>query len=292
VYRFRDAGGRVLYIGRATDLRGRVGSYWSDLRDRRHLTRMVPQIVRIEAVACDSVHEAAWLERNLLEQRRPRWNRAVGGAEVPVCISLEHAAGAPRLTVVHWPFVAKPGAETFGPYLGGSKARLAVSALDRVLPLRYTDERLVGCQRDLARARGVAFADRDPMLATVTGVLRRQTAEIESVREQLAQQRDRASANLAFELAARIHEEIAAIDWVVAEQRVTQLAPADGEIHGWVDGLLVSFRVRGGRVCGWEQRACTPAAARAYLERTPAAWSAFASRSAELGSRLATARKE
>jgi excinuclease UvrABC nuclease subunit len=35
VYRFRDAGGRVLYVGRATALRSRVGSYWSDLRGRR-----------------------------------------------------------------------------------------------------------------------------------------------------------------------------------------------------------------------------------------------------------------
>jgi hypothetical protein len=48
VYRFRDARGRVLYIGRATALRQRVGSYWTDLSDRRHLIRMVPQIVRIE----------------------------------------------------------------------------------------------------------------------------------------------------------------------------------------------------------------------------------------------------
>src|SRR5690349_4403816 len=89
VYRFRDAGGRVLYLGRATHLRQRVGSYWSDLRDRRHLLRMVPQVARIEAVACDSVHEAAWLERNLLERAKPRWNRT-RGVESPVCILLEH----------------------------------------------------------------------------------------------------------------------------------------------------------------------------------------------------------
>ena len=286
VYRFRDARGRALYIGRATDLRSRVGSYWSDLRDRRHLRRMVPQIVRIEAVACDSVHEAAWLERNLLERARPRWNRVVGGAEVPVCICLERSGGAPRLTVVHGPFAERPDVETFGPYLGGGKARLAVSALDRVLPLRFTGERLDGCQRDLARVRGVGVGDRAPMVATVSAVLRRQRTEVDSVRAQLARQRDDASANLAFELAARIHEEIEAIDWVVAAQRVTRLAPDDGEIHGWADGVLVSFRMRGGRVCDWEQRACSSAAARAYVDRTPPAWSSFASRNAELGSLL------
>lgn len=59
VYRFRDAEGEVLYIGRATSLRSRVGSYWSDLRGREHLAPMVTAIARVEAVPCASVHEAA-----------------------------------------------------------------------------------------------------------------------------------------------------------------------------------------------------------------------------------------
>jgi excinuclease ABC subunit C len=65
VYRFRDATGRVLYLGRATSLRSRVASYWGDLGGRAHLGRMMARVVRVEAVACDSVHEAAWLERRL-----------------------------------------------------------------------------------------------------------------------------------------------------------------------------------------------------------------------------------
>jgi excinuclease ABC subunit C len=265
---------------------------------------MVPQIVRIEAVSCDSVHEAAWLERNLLERAKPRWNRVRGGAEVPVCIRLERVAGVPRLTVVHWPLVdaacGPASAETFGPYLGGTRARMAVSALDRVLPLRYTDDRLAGCQRDLARVRGVEGADRDRFLATVTAVLRRQPAEVENVQNQLARQRDRASANLAFELSARIQLEIEAVDWVAAEQKATQLfpianrsagtrTPADCDAYGWDGGLLVGFQVRHGRLCGWDQRTCRRPTAQPYLDQTPTLWSTFASRNAELGKRLAEA---
>ena len=118
VYRFRDVQGRTLYIGRASVLRQRVGSYWGDLGDRRHLRRMVSQVARIEAVACDSVHEASWLERNLLERAKPRWNQARGGAEVPVYIRLDHTARAPRLTVQHWPV-------TVGPELGRSLTDLS-----------------------------------------------------------------------------------------------------------------------------------------------------------------------
>ena len=89
VYRFRDSRGRALYVGRAVNLRRRVTSYWGDLGDRPYLTRMVAQAERVEAVACDSGHEAAWLERNLLERAKPRWNRALGGLDVPVCIRLD-----------------------------------------------------------------------------------------------------------------------------------------------------------------------------------------------------------
>ena len=88
VYRFRDQDGRVLYVGRAVSLRRRVPSYWGDLGDRGHLAPMVARIARVEAAVCDSAHEAAWLERNLLERRRPPWNRSVGGQESEVWLRL------------------------------------------------------------------------------------------------------------------------------------------------------------------------------------------------------------
>ena len=281
VYRFRDAGGRALYVGRATNLRQRVGSYWSDLRDRRHLRRMIPQIATLEAVACDSVHEAAWLERNLLERSKPRWNRIRGGTEVTTCIRLEHVAGVPRLTVAYWP--AGAAGETYGPYLGGTKSRLAVSALDRVLPLRSTDDRLDGCHRDLAQARGVVLADRDGFLATITGVLSRDPAAVALLRERLTELRDRAADGLAFELAARIQQEIEAVDWVVADQKVTRLtAGADATAFGWADGALVRFQIRAGRLSTWDQRASALPNARRHLDSTPDEWRPFAARNAEL----------
>ena len=135
VYRFRDRAGRVLYIGRAVSLRRRVLSYWGDLGDRAHLAPMVARIARIEAVTCDSAHEAAWLERNLLEHRRPPWNRTPGGQEAEVWIRLSASPRRPGLTVVRQ---SAPG--DFGPYLGGQKVRDAVSGLGRVLPLGYAGD--------------------------------------------------------------------------------------------------------------------------------------------------------
>src|SRR5215469_5001118 len=152
VYRFRDAAGRVLYLGRATSLRRRVASYWGDLGDRGHLAAMVARIARVEAVPCASAHEAAWLERNLLERRKPPWNRSPrGGQESEVWIRLSASPDAPGLRIARRPRPGDP-ARYFGPYLGGQKTRDAVSGLGRVLPLGHATDRAAGTECELARA--------------------------------------------------------------------------------------------------------------------------------------------
>jgi excinuclease ABC subunit C len=122
------------YIGRATALRSRVASYWSDLRDRGHLAPMVSRVVRIEAVSCASPHEAAWLERNLLAQSLPPWNRTAGGQESVVFIRMDEGPAAPGLSVQYLT-PAAGHVRYFGPYLGGLRVRQAVTALHRSLPL-------------------------------------------------------------------------------------------------------------------------------------------------------------
>lgn len=281
VYRFRDQRGRCLYIGRATNLRQRVSSYWGDLRDRRHLVRMVPKIDAVEAVACASVHEAAWLERNLLERAKPYWNRVRGGLEVPVFIRLD-----PEPHVVHMGHTNPDSAIEFGPYLGGTKVRTAVSALHRVLPIAYTATGITGAERDFARVRGIDPRDRDVMRERIAAVLRREPAACARLLADLAARRDAAAGELAFELARRVQDEIEAIEWVTAPQRVTR--PAAGtdrlELHGWARGILVTFEIHAGRMDRWQVR---PAAAPPQaIASTPPEWTDFVTAAATLAARL------
>lgn len=289
VYRFRDARGRVLYIGRATTLRSRVASYWSDLRDRDHLAPMVAAVARIEAVACDSVHEASWLERNLLEAGLPRWNRTPGGQETVVYLRLDTRPAGPGLTVDYLSRAATRDVRYFGPYLGGLRARQAAAALGRILPLAYAGAQLSGAHRDLARTRGVTGADRDRIARQLTAVLERRPDAVAAARRELEELRDRAARALGFELAGRIQEEIQALDWVTEPQRVTRMDPEDAEVHGWAGGVLVRFVISGGRLCEWSQRACGQAQAAARLAATPPGWTTFARRNAELAAALAQA---
>ena len=288
VYRFRDAAGCVLYLGRASSLRRRVASYWGDLGDRSHLAAMVARIARVEAVPCASAHEAAWLERNLLQRSKPPWNLS-GGQEAEVWIRLSESAAAPGVWVTRRPRTGEE-ARYFGPYLGGQKARDAVSGLGRVLPLGHATDSPAGTGRELARARGASPGARSDLARTVTAVLDRDPAAVAALRAELIRRRDAAAAGLAFEFAGRVQAELEAVDWITAEQKVTQAQPSDFKVYGWADGVLVRFEVCGGRLSGWTQRACAAATARCHLassseDRSPA-WADFATRAAELAARL------
>ncbi|MEV6922992.1 hypothetical protein AB0M46_00560 [Dactylosporangium sp. NPDC051485] len=281
VYRFRDDGGRVLYIGRATELRARVGSYWSGLKDRPRLRRMMPAVTAVEAVVCASVHEAAWLEHNLLVRRKPRWNRARGGQESTVHIGLDATAGSPGLKILYHP---EPGC--YGPYLGGARTRLALAGLHRIRPLAYTGTRLTGAERDLAAKLGVAPEDREPLAAQLAAVLAREPEALAAARSDLVALRERAAEGLQFELAAQIHEELEALGWISSPQRVSTLEPAELRAAGWADGLLVLFTVRAGRLDEWTQRACPASRAARYLAATPEPWRDFADQAAGLAATL------
>ncbi len=282
VYRFRDDRGRVIYLGRATNLRARTQSYFGDLGDRRHLRRMVPQIAAVEAVVCASAHEAAWLERNLLERSLPRWNRTRGGQEVPVWLELVEDARRPGLHLSHHP---APGTQAYGPYLGHERAVVARRGLLRAWPLHLTGTDPDPSDLAFAAARGLGPADRPELVAEVRAVLAGQPDALGRHAAALHGARELAVARLAYETAQQIQAELAAVAWLVAPQRVTGCSPEDFVVTGWADGVMVRFAAHGGRVDSWqvERRASPPPRA-----ATPgAAWEEFAAVNAELAARLA-----
>jgi excinuclease ABC subunit C len=283
VYRFRGENGRVLYLGRALNLRRRVASYWGGLGDRRHLARMVATVARIEAIVCASEHEAAWAERNLLERSLPRWNRTKGGQESPVYLLLDTSTSAPGLTLAHEPGT-RADLRLFGPYLGGNKLRLAVSGLHRVFPLHYAGTRLSGAGREMGRVRQVGVDNRAELAAAIVAVLERDPAAATALGDELARRRDEAARVEAFELAGKLHEEIAAIAWLVGVQRATTMAAPDVAFSGWSDGIALRFDVRAGRLSGWRQMPCAKAGSGAS---GPPEWAEFARRNAALAAVLA-----
>ena len=290
VYRFGDGDGEVLYVGRAAQLRSRVASYWSDLGDRRHLQPMVAAVASIEALVCGSRHEAAWLERNVLEGAAlPPWNRTPGGQETPAVIVLDRRRPRPRLVVAHLPHEPIAGGRVFGPFLGGLQVRRAVAGLHRLYPLAYTGTRISGTERAMAVERSVTEGDRDTLADALTAVLGRDPAAVAQAKAHLEALRQRAVSAEAFELAARIDGELSGLEWISSVQRVTTLSGEDADVFAWSRGLLVHFAVRSGRLQEWTSRRSDLADATSHLRVSPASWIDFAQRNADLAAALVSA---
>jgi excinuclease ABC subunit C len=154
-----------------------------------------------------------------------------------------------------------------------------------VHPLGHAGPTRTAGERELARLRGARDTPVAELAAAVAAVLEREPVAVAAALAALTARRDAAAGAQAYEAAARLQEEIEAVEWVVAPQRVT--APGGGgdqDVTAWADDVLVRLRIRGGRLRGWDQETCTRPAPGT---RAPAGWVPFLRRNAELAARLA-----
>jgi DNA polymerase-3 subunit epsilon len=138
VYLFEDASGNVLYVGKASDLRARVRSYFSSERRRK-----VPQLLRetssITHRVCANTLEAELVELRLIKQHQPRFNRRHRNRIRSQWVKLTTAEAFPRLSIVR--STTGPGVY-LGPISNRRTAELVVDALQSVVPLRRCTARI------------------------------------------------------------------------------------------------------------------------------------------------------
>ncbi|MCU0270841.1 MAG: DEDD exonuclease domain-containing protein [Acidimicrobiales bacterium] len=138
VYLFRDRHGSVLYVGKATDLRARVRSYFSS-DDRRKVAQLLRETERIDHEVCTSALEAAVREVRLIHELTPRFNRQSKDWSRYVYLKLTLAEPFPRLSVVR--AVRDDGGLYLGPLPSASFARRVAEAVETVIPLRRCSSR-------------------------------------------------------------------------------------------------------------------------------------------------------
>jgi len=132
VYFFTDAQDRVLYVGKATDLRARVRSYFSS-DTRRKIPQLLRETATIRHEVCDNTLQAELLELRLIQQHTPRFNRRNTRPLKPQWIKLTTGEAFPRLSVVR----SQKGPGVYlGPVGSRRSADLVVEAIQTVVPLR------------------------------------------------------------------------------------------------------------------------------------------------------------
>jgi DNA polymerase-3 subunit epsilon len=139
VYVFRDRTGQVLYVGKATNLRARVRSYFGG-DDRRKVPQLLRETERIDHIRCDDPLEAEIHELRLIRRHEPRYNRVGKGWRSYAYLKLTVAERFPRLTVVT---EARPdGSVYLGPFRSRRSATAVKEAIEAAVPLRRCTDRI------------------------------------------------------------------------------------------------------------------------------------------------------
>jgi len=256
VYLFRDRGGRTLYVGKATNLRTRVRSYFSG-DERRKVGQLLRETHRIDHVVCASPLEAAVLEVRLIHRFEPRFNRQAKTWRAYAYLKLT-AERFPRLSVVRT--VRDDGATYLGPLPSSRAAKRVAEAIETAVPLRRCTVRPGAVARSgpCAPAQlGVACCpcagqiSEAAYAAIVSKVVRGLTVEPRLLLAPLEQRMRSLASAERFEEAAEMRERAAALTAALRRQRRLESLQGAGRIVVEVPGRAGAELRQGRLVRSW-----------------------------------------
>ncbi|WP_231104707.1 excinuclease ABC subunit UvrC [Haloechinothrix halophila] len=264
VYKFRDAHGRVIYVGKAKSLRSRLSSYFADPAGLHPRTRqMVNTAADVEWTVVTTEVEALQLEYNWIKEFDPRFNvRYRDDKSYPV-LAVTLNEEFPRPHVYRGP--RKKGVRYFGPYAHAWAIRETLDLLLRVFPARTCSNGVFRRHQQIGRPCLLGYIDKcaAPCVGEVSPERHREIVEqlcdflsgrTETMVRDLEREMAAASEALDFERAARLRDDIAALRRAMEKQAVVFSDGTDADVvafaHDELEAAVQVFHVRGGRVRG------------------------------------------
>jgi excinuclease ABC subunit C len=266
VYLWKDAGGTVLYVGKAKSLRKRMRSYLSGHDGRPMIPQMMAQVVSFDYYATRSEVDSLILEANLIKQHRPRYNVDYRDDKTYPFIALTLADPFPAIKYTREKHRA--GTRYFGPYADAKAARATIEAVRRVYPICRAD--CVEWKRVTARGglptgkpcfdfhvgKGpgvcVGAVPAGEYAATVRRVAEFLDGRRKGVERDLERRMKDAAAELDFERAGKYRNRLEAVRTVLERQTVVSERDLDADFIGVHREETIAaahlFQVREGRV--------------------------------------------
>jgi excinuclease ABC subunit C len=260
VYLWKNAGGEILYVGKAKSLRARVPSYFGpDAGETPERAALVSQIADLETIIVPSEAQALLLENNLIKEHQPRFNIRLTDDKSYPRIAVTLAEPFPRVLVTRR--VTIPGARYFGPYTDVATLRQTLKIIRRIftvrschwdLPRDAPDRPCLDYHIDRCRAPCVGLqsaADYRRMIDDVVLFLEGKTVDVRiGLRERMQQ----ASRQLDFERAAQVRDALKWLDQLEQPQAVELVGGGDADAVGLArdgdDVCGVVLRVRDGKL--------------------------------------------
>jgi excinuclease ABC subunit C len=263
-YQFKDADGRVIYVGKAKSLRQRLSNYFQDPRNLAPRTaQMVATAATVEWIQVRNEVEALMLEYSLIKQHRPRFNvRLVDDKSYPF-LAVTLSDEWPRAQVMRGR--RRKGTRYFGPYAHAYAIRETLDELLRTFPVRTcSDAKLRRHERlgkpcllfHIEKCSGpcVGEIDKASYDALVTDLMEFLDGDTQPVLDRLRSQMADAAAGLEFEQAARLRDRLATVKRAIERQQMVGDRNEDVDLVGIAEDELEAaaqvFFVRKGRVVG------------------------------------------
>ena len=264
VYRMLDAAGKVLYVGKARNLRSRVSSYFRPDQLSPKVMALVRVIAGIEVTVANSDTEALLLEYNLIKEHRPRYNVILRDDKSFPYLYLS-AHDYPRLSFYRG--TRKVPGRLFGPYPDARAARATLHQLHKLFRIRgckdsYFENRSRPClEHQIGRCSApcVGLVSREAYARDVEAAVMVLEGRNEELSRRLTDEMERAAADLAFERAATLRDQLAALASLQAQQVVSSASSPEVEADvlavaaSGPDSCVTLLFIRGGRMLGTTQ---------------------------------------
>ena len=263
-YQFKDADGRVIYVGKAKSLRSRLSNYFQNPRNLHTRTRqMVETAETVEWMQVGNEVEALMLEYTLIQRHKPRFNVRYTDDKSYPFLAVTTLDEWPRAMVMRGK--RKKGNRYFGPYGQAYAIRDTLDLLLRTFPIRTcTDNKFRHHERlgkpcllfHIEKCAGpcVGEIEEDAYDELVTELLRFLEGDTDEVVAGLERQMEQAAEELEFELAAHLRDRLSAVRKAIEKQQMVFPKNEDADVIGVFDDELEAavqvFFVRKGRVMG------------------------------------------
>jgi len=264
VYRFRDAHGRVVYVGKAKSLRSRLSSYFQDVAALHPRTQtMVTTAASVDWTIVETEVEALQLEYSWIKEFDPRFNVRYRDDKSYPSLAVTLNEEYPRLQVMRGP--KKKGVRYFGPYAHAWAIRETLDLLLRVFPARTCSAGVFKRAHQVGRPCLLGYIGKcsAPCVGRVSAEEHRQIVEdfcefmagqTTTYIRRLEKEMQVAAANLEYEKAARVRDDIKALERAMEKNAVVLGDGTDADVIACAEDQLEAafqvFHVRGGRIRG------------------------------------------
>src|SRR4030043_1127822 len=250
VYLMADARGKVLYVGKAKDLRARLHNCASGGGDGRpQIPHLLGRIASVRCIVTSSEKEALLLENSLIKEHRPPFNIFLRDDKEYPLLRIDRKEEFPRPELVRR--VAKDGAMYFGPFSSARGIRETLRILYRFFPLcscsrkKFASRTRPGLNSQMGRCAGACagFVSREEYLAVVDNAARFLRGDYRDLLKSWKAEMTGLAKETKFEEAGKLRDRIALVKNTPVRQRVVRTVPGDVDAVGW-------FREGGGGTGG------------------------------------------